>query len=85
MQDNFPTSGAAGQARNFEAITPHDTNDLPRRYKAIYVGVAGTLSLVGDHSTTPVSHTVNAGAVLLVSPVKVRSTGTTASGLVGWF
>lgn len=84
MQDNFPSAAADSQARNFEAITPDDDNDLPRRYKAIYVGVGGTMTLVGDNDPAGVEHTVPDGAVLICSPVRILEGGT-ASGLVGWF
>lgn len=85
MQDNFPASTALSQARNFEAITPNDGVDLARRYKAVFVGGAGDISLVGDSSPSGVVHTVPAGSVLVCSPVRVRATGTTATNIVGWY
>lgn len=83
MQDNFPIASELGGARNFEVITPDDV-DLPRRYKAIYVGGDGNLDLVGDSDPAAVTHPVTAGQVLVVSPKQVAST-TTATGLVGWW
>ncbi len=86
MKDNFPAASAGSAARNFEAIVPSDTVDLPNRYKAIYVNTAGDVAMVGDSDTGNVGviHTVLAGAVLLGSPRRILDTGTTA-GLVGWF
>lgn len=85
MQDSFPVNSSLSQARNFEAIVPNDGADLPRRYKAIYVGVAGDISLVGDSSPSGVVHTVAAGAVLICSPVRILDTGTDADNIVGWY
>lgn len=82
--DNFPAGSAMSQARNFELITP-GTGDLTRRYKAIYIGTGGVIQLVGDSSDNPVPHTVQDGAFLIASPRKILASGTTASGIVGWF
>lgn len=82
MQDNFPVADPLGSARNFEAIVP-GAADLPRRYRAIYCGGAGHIDLVGDNGGT-VAHTVAAGQIINVSPVKVVGS-TTATNLVGWW
>jgi hypothetical protein len=85
MMDNFPAITADSAARNFEAIVPDDDNDLPRRYKAIFVGVGGDIALVGDNDPAGAVHTVPSGVTLLVSPVRVLATGTDADNIVGWF
>jgi hypothetical protein len=87
MIDNFPASTADSAARNFEVITPDDDNDLPRRYKAIFVGVGGDIELVGDSDTgnVGVPHTVSTSSTLLTAPRRILATGTTADNLVGWF
>lgn len=87
MQDNFPDNSASSQARNFEAITPNDDDELPRRYKTIYVGIGGAIVLVGDNDPDGdgVLHNVPDGAILIVSPLKIMATGTDADNIVGWF
>lgn len=84
MIDNFPVNSASSQARSFYAITPHNTNELTHRFKAIYVGTGGNIVLVGDENGAGVTHAVSDNQVLLVSPKKILATGTTATGLVGW-
>ena len=83
MQDNFPVADPLGAARNFEAIVPADA-DLPRRYRAIYCGGAGHIDIIGDNGGAAVPHTVAAGQVINVSPVRVVAS-TTATNLVGWW
>lgn len=85
MQDGFPSNTASSQARNFEAITPDDDEDLPRRYKAIFVGTGGVVVLVGDNDPAGVAHVVPNGALLVCSPVRILATGTDAADMVGWF
>ena len=66
------------------AVVPHDTNDVPRVTKAIYVGQGGDVtvrSIDGDADVTFVD--VPAGMVLDVRVIAVRATGTTASDIVG--
>lgn len=65
------------------AITPHDTNDLAAATKAIYVGGAGAVSLVTVRGTTLTFGGLAAGSILPVRATRVRSTGTTATLLVG--
>lgn len=65
------------------AITPHDTNDLARTPRSIYVGGAGNIVLVTFKGTELTFNGLAAGSVLPVRANKVKSTGTTATGLVG--
>jgi hypothetical protein len=81
------TQAARGDAADFpatrlRAITPHDTNELEFASKALYVGVAGTLSIVALGDTSPVQLTVPAGAIIPVRAKIVRATGTSASSIV---
>lgn len=65
------------------AITPSDTANLPAATTAgIYVGSAGTITLTLLSGAT-VQITAVAGLLPVVA-VKVFSTGTAASGLVGF-
>lgn len=72
------------------AITPHDTNALvdqdgTEQAMTVFVGSAGTVAVLpaGNTGTTAVTFTIPAGGVVPVLCRVVKSTGTTASGLVG--
>ena len=66
------------------AITPHDSDDLPRATKAIYVGQGGNLCVRPVRNDADVTFVnVPDGAILDLRLRAVRLTGTTASGLVG--
>ena len=85
MADFFATytDGIAAPARTMFAITPSDSTDLTNTPKAIYVGTAGTISMIGVGDTVAVSLTVQSGAIIPVRAKRVNATGTTAAGLVG--
>lgn len=68
-------------------ITPHDTNNLPRRPRAIRVNGAGVLKYFypgEDDAGTPHTATVTAGEVLDIHPARILATDTTATGIVGY-
>lgn len=69
-------------AKRLRAITPHDTNELTFVPKALFVGVGGTISLIAQEDTAAVSLTVSSGAIIPVRAKIVKTTGTTASGIV---
>lgn len=78
-----PDHAIAGSRYPF-AITPHDSNELARDVKAIYVGVTGNITLRTRQGGADVLFSnVLAGSILPVRAAYVRATGTTASGLVG--
>ena len=64
------------------AITPADGVDLPVRPRVLRVLAGGTLSL-RDGSDTVITYGVATGETLLLSPVGVEATGTSAI-VVGW-
>lgn len=65
-------------------ITASDAQDLPRATKAIYVGVGGDIVLRAvDSDQDVVLQGVSNGAVLPIRVRAVRSSGTSASALVG--
>jgi hypothetical protein len=71
---------ATTSATRAGAVTPDDNTDLASETRGIYVGVAGNLSVVmigGDTVTIPVQAGLHPLAVS-----RIRSTGTTATGLV---
>ena len=77
---------ASGPAWRLQAVTPHDTNELAYLPKAIYVGGAGDLSLIGGGDTAPVVlAAVPAGSIIPVRAKIVRNTGTTATDIVALY
>lgn len=67
---------------DFFAITPHATNPLAVRPRAIYVGSAGNLVVKSQAGTTVTFVGVLAGTILDISPTHVVDTST-AGNLVG--
>ena len=65
------------------AITPHDTNTI-RATRAIYVGVAGDITLQHEAGTNVLYSNVPVG-VLPVTAVRVMSTATTATNMVAMY
>ena len=78
----FPTTATGPSDKPFE-ITPHDTNPLEKLPRALYIGGAGNVKLRGLNGTADVTMIAPAGTVLLVRAQYIRSTGTTATGIVG--
>lgn len=71
-----------GPARKLLAVTPHDTNELDLLPNALSFGADGTVSIIAQDDTAPVTVTVKAGQILPVRARIVRATGTTATGIV---
>lgn len=79
---NYPRPSSA-PADDVYMITPHDTNLLPQTVRAIRIAVAGDIRIMtaaGNDRTL----TVLAEEVLLCGATRVYSTGTTATGLLGY-
>jgi hypothetical protein len=72
-----------GPYRMWAAIAPSDSVDLSFAPKSLYVGGAGNLVLRDQFGNDVTFTAVPVGAVLRVSPRRVLSTGTTATGIVG--
>lgn len=74
---DFPASGA-------EPVTPDDTAELTNMSRALYVGVAGNLSVLMRDGSTGVFLTAGVG----YHPLRVRRvnlTGTTAANIVSLY
>lgn len=65
------------------AITPSDATNFARETRGIYVGTTGNVVVVFPDTTTVTFSSVPAGAILPVRAIRVNSTNTTASNLVG--
>jgi hypothetical protein len=70
------------------AVIPHDTNKhvnadgKPEPARALYIGVAGDVTLVDLQGTAVLFKAVPVG-LLRVGSVRVNATGTTATNIVG--
>ncbi|MDR6384251.1 spike base protein, RCAP_Rcc01079 family [Paraburkholderia caribensis] len=66
----------------FYAITTSDSVRLPKRPRAIYVGVAGDIVATGTDGVDVTFKNCYAGQILDIRPVGIKATGTTAGSLV---
>lgn len=85
MADPFrrPYAGSDPGVSAF-AITPHATDEVNPIPRALYVGVAGNLTVrLMNDSADVLFVGVPAGTVLPIRPQYVRASGTTAGSLVG--
>jgi hypothetical protein len=72
------------QAGSAFAIVPDDATDLAIVTTALYVGFTGNLSVICSGDTNAVTFfNVPGGSFLPLHVKRVRSAGTTASGIVG--
>lgn len=74
--------GLDSPATGGAAVTPHDTNELSKITRYLYVGTAGTLTVVTSDGTTLAFGAVTAGSLLPLRVKIVKSTGTGASNIV---
>ncbi len=65
------------------AITPSDATNFTRETRGIYVGTTGNVVVVFPDASTVTFNSVPAGAILPVRAIRVNSTNTTASNMVG--
>ena len=79
---SYRSDSPFGPSRHAFAVTPSDATPLSPVPKALFVGGAGTVTLRTIDSTADVTLTVQAGQILPLRAAYVRSSGTTATGLV---
>ena len=77
-------TGKESPADKHFAITPSDSADLAILPRALRIGVAGDVA-VTDLEGVDVIYTCVAGELLLFRAVRVKATGTTATGIIGWY
>lgn len=75
--------GAESPASRAFAITPSDSTDLTTVTRSLYVGSGGNLSVILVGDTSAVTFTNIAAGYHPLRIKRVRSTGSTATGLVG--
>lgn len=68
-------------ADTFAAITPNDSVEVDPKPKSLFIGGAGNLAVTGSDDVE-VTFAVVAGQVLPIRPKLIKSTGTTATGIV---
>jgi len=86
IDDPFENSASSitSPAADCFAITPSDTQDLPKATKAIYVGTGGDIvlrPLNGDQDIV-LANTIG-GSIIDIRVRAIRATGTTALDIVG--
>ncbi|RDC59693.1 hypothetical protein HME9302_00885 [Alteripontixanthobacter maritimus] len=70
-------------ARACFAVSPSDTENLPRVPKALYVGTSGDITLrCADDNLDVIFRNVPAGMILDIRVTNVRASGTTAADIV---
>lgn len=86
MADAFEgyATGKSDPANYHFSITPNDSTDLANIPRALRIDGAGTVAL-HDQAGTAVTYTCAAGEVLSIRARRVLATGTTATGIVGWY
>lgn len=81
-QKDFYTNGAF-PASDWAEVTPSDVTNFSSLPQALYIGVAGDISLTSQDGNTVV-FTVGSG-ILDVSPLRVNATNTTADNIVALY
>lgn len=83
--DRFDRSAdsTSSPARDAFMVTPNDSAALPRLPKALLIGSGGTLTLRAIDAAADIAVTVTAGQIVPIRASHVRSTGTSASQIVG--
>lgn len=80
----IPTTNSELPSALAENITPHDTNTLTYASRALYVGGAGTVTVVMN-GTSVLFAGLGAGTILPIRTDRVMATGTTATGIVALY
>lgn len=83
--DNFEAQvrSMLGPIEGGFAVTPHDTNELTRVVRGLYIGGFGDVKVTFKGGDTVTFYSVQAGTLLPVRAVKVLATGTSATNIVG--
>lgn len=76
-------------AKRWLAVTPSDVNHLAqvnKRYpRALFIGNTGDVAVEDDSGNSEVFENVADGTILDVQPIRVLSTGTTATGIIALY
>jgi hypothetical protein len=81
--NRFFQPGADAPAVDHWALTPSDGTNEAQGFRAIYVGAGGNITVVSPNGNAVQYLAVPQGTVLPVEGIRVNTTGTSASSLVG--
>lgn len=76
-------SALADPASNLEAVTPSDTVNLTNATRGLWVGTGGNVAVLPVNGTAVTITNVASGTLLPIRILRVNSTNTTASNMVG--
>jgi hypothetical protein len=87
VDDTFSAlaTGMADPAENAFAISPHDTDELTKATRYLYIGGAGAVKLTTINGDTVTFTALPVGTLLPIRAKLVFSTGTTATNLLGLY
>ena len=77
--------GSGEPAKGGFVVSPNDTTVFTEMPRALYVGGAGTLTVVMHDGTTLRFEGVTAGSFLPIRVRQVKSTGTSATAVLGLY
>lgn len=78
------TSNQAAPARQWVAVTPSDSVNLPAGCRGLYCNDGGNIAAVGSDGNVEV-FTTAVGQTLAIGPVRVNSTDTTATSILALY
>lgn len=79
----YSASNNTAPAMDSFEITPSNTVYLPVMARALYVGVGGNVVVITPASTSVTFVSVPSGKILPVMAIRINSTNTTATNIVG--
>lgn len=85
MEDKFKSQvdSVSNPARELWAVTPSNSETLPKIAKAIFVGGSGDISIRAASDAVPVVlKNVPAGMILPIRALQIHASGTTATDIV---
>jgi hypothetical protein len=85
MPDRFESTatGLTAPASHGFAIAPSDSADLTEVTRALFIGAAGSVSVVMASGAALTFSNLAGGTVLPIRARQVKATGTTATSIVG--
>lgn len=87
MADAYGAAGLGGltaPATRAADITPSDSSDIPNRPRALTVEGSGTVTMTMEDGND-VQVTLISGTVYPLRPLRIKASGTTATGIIGWW
>lgn len=79
------TSRQSAPARQWVAVTPSNTVNLPAGCCGLFVGGTGDIAAVGADGVVIVFPAIEAGRILPIGPIRINVTSTTATGIIALY